>query len=233
MTRPILALGATLVGLGLCLAAPVPAERQLPTLYYPTTPGTELRYKVGDFDDGDRLWGWLPELVTDPDDAPFACNVEECTVRVTDVKTAQGVKHVTTEVWSSRPNAAVWTFVTAVSPDGVAGLSSCIHPNRLAPYEPPFCELKIPCRAGDEWVVKSRDRTDGCKIHQKRRVKAVERVAVPAGVFHAIRVEITGCDDDHRSIRWYAPGVGEVKWVRHSPRPKVLMVLAACDPGRR
>ena len=72
--------------------------------------------------------------------------------------------------------------------------------------DPPLYLLKLPCRKGDRWQVTP-------KAPETTTTAYPEQVRVPAGEFTAIRVETTerGETPGNRA-RWFAPGVGTIKW---------------------
>ena len=78
--------------------------------------------------------------------------------------------------------------------------------------DPPFCVLKLPHIAKQEWTDEG-DMPDAKKIATNKAIGS-EEVVVPAGKFMAIRVERTleiAIDTHYFQQDWFAPGVGCVK----------------------
>lgn len=81
----------------------------------------------------------------------------------------------------------------------------------------PCVLLKLPCKAGESW--------DADAHGSKSTIKERERVTVPAGKFEAIRVRCSYAGPEGLRCwcdRWYADGIGEVKYVHQSGEEQVL-----------
>jgi len=68
-----------------------------------------------------------------------------------------------------------------------------------------------------------------------RTVGMIEDVEVPAGKFHAVRVESeepVGKELTQKTTTWYAPGVGWVKMVLQFGDAKEVKVLKSFAPGK-
>lgn len=89
--------------------------------------------------------------------------------------------------------------------------------------------LRVPCIADETWVLK-RDQFQADK-EQRYTSRGPEDVEVPAGKFHAIRVDVEyvwrNGNPSRKDRVWYAPGVGVVKWEDDEGRSKVLKSFEA------
>jgi hypothetical protein len=80
----------------------------------------------------------------------------------------------------------------------------------------PFCILKLPFKAGEEWS--HEDISGGVTCTYKFTSRCIEKIQTPAGAFPAIRVDniITPKGDPIRKevkeSTWYAPGMGMIKF---------------------
>lgn len=84
-------------------------------------------------------------------------------------------------------------------------------------FEPPLQRLQFPVAVGDRWEAAYRYNNPQCGSTQsKLSFKAVawEDIRLPAGAFHALRVESAGmwrssCGADRQTHKqWYVPGLG-------------------------
>jgi len=90
-------------------------------------------------------------------------------------------------------------------------LSREVVPGESIGYEPPFPMFRFPMRAGMHWQTEVRQQQTGepgsAAVQVSAQVMACEEVTVPAGRFHAWRIEAIYQTADHRvqSRYWYAP----------------------------
>jgi hypothetical protein len=88
-----------------------------------------------------------------------------------------------------------------------------------------WCELKLPHKDGQTWVV-------GAPADTTVTARGPERVEVPAGVFSAIRVEYrSGQHPDPQVTRYMAPRVGMVKTV-YRQEERGIVVLKSFTHGK-
>jgi hypothetical protein len=104
-----------------------------------------------------------------------------------------------------------------------AGVLLCGHATAtvLRGIRPPQCMLKTPAKAGDSWERKL------CKW----TTAGEEEVAVPAGRFRAVRVEMENEFDGVRTTEWLAPRVGVVKKRYKDKESEFTEVLLSFTPA--
>jgi hypothetical protein len=179
----LLSAAFSLVFVGGVPSAPVPKDAGGRT-FFPTAPGTK----------------WV-----------YVCGQDEFQVAVLKSSTTD---RVTTLTLGRPDDPKAATSELVVSDEGVFESRA-----RTYRFDPPVCVLKLPAKKGDTWAVKSWWTTSdgppgqrGIEFTGSVSVRAVEKVAVPAGTFEALKVRA----DDERGVflgwqRWYVPGVGVVK----------------------
>jgi hypothetical protein len=95
-----------------------------------------------------------------------------------------------------------------------------VYQTQIGPFQiDPVCELRLPVKAGDSWVVDIPSQKGGLQGNTGTvTVGEVEDVEVPAGKFRALRIDVVITAEDgkplaapRRATRWYAPGVGLIK----------------------
>jgi hypothetical protein len=99
--------------------------------------------------------------------------------------------------------------------------------------DPPYCVLKYPIKTGDSWTVDSKLHDQAYKFSV--RVLRPERVAVPAGVYTAVPVEMVslpGATHQIETTMWFAEKVGIVKLVTDIGGSKVVLELTKFTPGK-
>jgi hypothetical protein len=140
--------------------------------------------------------------------------------------TSPGELVVSSSEWDEKSGT---TTVTITSPrqDGshapnqklaVSGRGILWLENTAGPFDSPFWLLKVPVRQAEEWAFT----TSGSGIANTigtMKVVRVEDIEVPAGKFTTVRVKeevqslVNGKPaGGYSQTRWYAPGVGLVKW---------------------
>ncbi len=174
------------------------------------TPPPYFPTRVGD----KRTYGW--------NNGPI-----DCVETVTGVGVVGGTCHVTTQVTYNFEDCPLKT--TAVTDAGLFLVS--YGEKRL---DAPYCFLKEPAVPGTTWTIDGKDK-DGRPWSRAHRVVGPEWVEVPAGRFHALRVdEENGPKPDAKKwTNWYARGVGLIKRVERMPDGTVedSFALKSFTPG--
>jgi hypothetical protein len=195
-------------------AAPIPKERQQPTLYYATRVGDTLSYDDGNSESREVITavekqnGWL-----------LICYEAKLLLRGHD-------------------GDIVYSRTIGVSEKGVFEPRTSVHVEKgelqkkwLDEVEPRDWYLRVPVKSGDGWEVTLQgDRK--CEVAQLiYTVHGHEKVTVPAGTYQALRVEMCCTvkgDTGVSETTWYASGVGKVKWTKG----KNVTVLKSFSPGK-
>jgi hypothetical protein len=147
----------------------------------------------------------------------YECASGSATIVISDVTVQDGAKLVTTE-WVGENGARTPHMVTRVSTEGVFLVSESGEK-----YDEPWCIVKLPHRAGQEWETRVRGR--GFKIDGKMTAAPMQKVRVPAGEFTAAPVEWEVSPNSGKTTNWYAHGVGLV-------RLNEQMKLKSFTPGK-
>lgn len=101
-------------------------------------------------------------------------------------------------------------------------------------YDEPYCILKLPLKPGESWTSESASGGGAVKSTFKYKAIKEEDVEVPAGKFHAFRIEV---DVDSRgrpthSTIWYDARVGVVKMEYGDGDSGYVRVLKEFKPGK-
>jgi hypothetical protein len=183
----------------LALGAPVPQNVPGPITFFPTRVGDRLVHAIG--------------------------NGEYTTV-VTEVKEIDGGRQVTLSSLLNDGQTVHFQTIE-VTPKGL--LLTNAHGRGLPE---PLWELKLNPKADAVWKGRWPVFCNGEIVFEEQDYTAAgwETVEVPAGKFRAIRVEREGRLDQltQRTTRWYAPGLGCVKWSSDGSGS----VLTAFTPGK-
>jgi hypothetical protein len=103
-------------------------------------------------------------------------------------------------------------------------------------YDPPFCPLRLPVAAGDEWTEEVAAQP-GVRVASTTKYKTVgpEEVEVPAGKFKAVRVDSVRTTKDYTATTsiWFAPGVGIVKDVSKTGTNETVRLLKSFTPAKK
>jgi hypothetical protein len=101
------------------------------------------------------------------------------------------------------------------------------HEGLEAKYEPARQYLKNPLVAGSKWEWKGKDSTQ-TEVEENNQVVGLEKVAVRAGKFRAMKVvsRVTGAATPMTRTYWYADGVGLVKTMTEAGQIKYGWELA-------
>lgn len=187
--------------LSLVQAAPVPPAADRPPLYFPTRLGTTWVYESSD-------------------------SPGESTASITDTKVEKGVTTVTV-TWVGADGEPECRERVAVSGEGV----SVVENDFLSPSDPPVRWVKSGAKAGERWTIDTMYKIGDSHIpiHATVTCVGVEKVKVPAGEFTAVRVRAKSSDWGPCGERWYAPGVGMVKW---QLGPKSATLLKSFNSGK-
>lgn len=170
---------------GVCLlsqAAPIPEGAKQPAPYFPTRVGTRWVYLDGK---------------------------EEVTVAITDRKQVNDTAIVT--VHGVYPDGAlVLREKVAVSREGVTVVESTF----LSQSDPGIPWVKTKAKSGDNWELDTWYQVGDSRtpVIGNMSVIGTEKVDVPAGSFTAIRMKPKCKWWGPSEERWYAPGVGIVKY---------------------
>jgi hypothetical protein len=102
-------------------------------------------------------------------------------------------------------------------------------------YDEPYCILKLPLKPGETWTSESASGGGAVKSTFKYKAIKEEDVEVPAGKFHAFRIEV---DVDTRgrathSTIWYDARVGVVKMEYGDGDSGYVRVLKSFTPGKK
>lgn len=172
------------------LSAPIPESERTPD-YFPTQVGAK----------------WTCRVSGEPNRAPW-----DHTFTVTATESKDGATTVTT--WREVEKARIPYDRVTISKDGVFHAGTAGRGKERG-FVPPLPVLKHPLTTGKTWTWKGTCAGEGRS--QTRTVKGVEKVAVPAGSFQAVRVEVVEVRDkeDHQyeSTEWHVAGLGCVKSV--------------------
>ncbi|MBP3956291.1 hypothetical protein J8F10_13455 [Gemmata sp. G18] len=190
MVRLLVVLLAVVALIGLAPAAPVP-KHLLPKdgpLYHPVQKGTRWVY----LDNGAEYHYEL----TAADPTASGTTV----VTISQMKNGEPTPYRKVEV-SER--GLLWTETVGIA------------------FDTPACLLRCPVQPGDAWAYSlSRPNTALARAKGTMKVPGTETVEVPAGKFAAVRVDekravlAPGLPDTNLELTsWYAPNVGQVKWV--------------------
>lgn len=90
-------------------------------------------------------------------------------------------------------------------------------------YDPPWCILELPPKAGNKWDTLSGGRS---QVTGSMTAHGIEEVEVPAGTFRAAKVVWE--HGDNPATYWYAPQVGLVKLTYG----QTAVVLKSYTPGK-
>ena len=109
---------------------------------------------------------------------------------------------------------------------GVFCLGRSIAGGKSVSFEPPLLLIPAELKLGDRWELD--DEVDGAGMHQQFTVTAEEDVVVPAGTFHAYRLEADAPWPISIAIRrWFAPGTGFVKEITTTRGPNGRLLKRA------
>jgi hypothetical protein len=208
---------ASIVLLPALAAAPSPAAPVAPPpreviLYFPTTVGTKWTYQ-------ETGGGTTSYVITAVEREG---NVWVVSQGELDAKGRVSLCQ-TMEV-SARGVFCLESAVRTYSSDGRGGTAKS---EKMLLHVPPACLLKLPATRGEKW-----DATFEEYGKVSYKTGREEEVKVPAGVFRAVPVECEPKDGGRwfRGRMWYAPAVGEVKWVGADGSESVLKTIS---PGKQ
>jgi hypothetical protein len=195
-------------------AAPIPKERQQPTLYHATRVGDTLIYDHGNVESREAITavekqnGWLL------------------------------IRYEHTLVLKGQNKELIDSRTIAVSEKGVFEPRSSVHLEKgellkkwLDEVEPRDWYLQVPVKSGDGWEVTLQGDRKCEVVKMIYTVHGPEKVTVPAGTYQALRVEMCctfNGDTGVPETTWYAPGVGLVK----RTNGKNTTVLKSFTPGK-
>lgn len=100
--------------------------------------------------------------------------------------------------------------------------------------DPSVCHLRLPAKERDTWTADVPVEGVAGPARITYTTGKAEVVEVPAGKFHAVRVEMVGKvgETTIRGTNWYAPGRGIVKTMIESPGSVKVVVLKSFTPGK-
>lgn len=192
-------------------------------LYFPTTKGTRLVYRL--------LMN--VEVPKGPAGTTARVGVEES--EITEVVTAvertdAGIVVTLTQEEEGKGKTGTDTFL--ISPKGVFTTgASVIQPFKGSwKFDPPSCLLQMPHKEGNTWKFEGPAQPGGLvEAKMTKTAHGPEEVVVPAGKFRAIRVETRGTSNGREAWAtfWYAPEVGLVKMAWDG----AVQELKAVKPG--
>lgn len=187
MVRSIFTLAVAVTFWAFSTAAPIPMGAGPPPLNFPTQVGTKWVYQ-------------LP--------------AENVSVVLTDSVKTDSRTVVVSEYTERDGRRCTWEKV-AVSDDGI-----WLVADSVSIYKPPIRWIKATAKQEEKWMIDSAYKFGEDTEGYFQRVGTItfigmEKVKVPAGVFYARRMEARG-GRVWTETRWYAPGVGLVKWIRNN-----------------
>jgi hypothetical protein len=140
---------------------------------------------------------------------------------------------ITTTIKTSRSGKSSGSGSSRVSKSKMSEEGLFLMSEGEEAYDPPMRIIPLPVKEGETW--------ESDKPFVKWKVTAgMEEVAVPAGMFKAIRLEGEGeteksdKSDKRTPIRythWYAPDIGRVKSITKLGDDEIVEVLKSFVPG--
>ncbi len=159
---------------------------------------------------------------------------------VWECRTTDGVTEGTVTITAVEKTADGW-LVSETQPMGKGTLTSklLVSEKGLAVvsvgkkvYDAPRPLLPLPAKPGHTW--EGHVEPGGPLLKSVNKIVGEEKVEVPAGTFKAVRINAVVTFDtcEATTSRWYAPGVGLVKFVGSSDGLPVTRVLKSVTPGK-
>ena len=175
-------------------------------------------------------------------EAVLYCPTTEGAKKVYETRAGGEVVEVTEVVTKVEKKDGVFRVTTKQGVAGKDGGTDFVEVSERGLFRPPAGDheapmtatlLKLPAKPGDSWVFEdTRPGQQDSKL--TFTVGKEEVVAVPAGTFKAIGVEVRGVTGGvkHTTTIWYAPHVGVVKMVSAAGGQEHTQVLKSFTPGK-
>jgi hypothetical protein len=167
----------------------------------PTVPGMAWRYKMTqEVSAGIRV----PDAKPDPDGKIRGSVV----YRIEGTEDVDGKQLLKFEM--HRAGVITNTDLLTVDERGVLCWARINLDGELVKFNPPQPMIAMPLKRGARWNFDGR--AGELEVHQQYEVAGEEDVQVPAGKFHAFRIQGEQISPNSMTIdRWFAPGIGIVK----------------------